>query len=533
MEYRIPLAGSERAPMPGFRFLRSADPTAIVDITVVLRPGPGDPGQGSAEEMANRLPRERHYLTREQYAAAHSFDLGDLDKLLEFAAEYELEVVDTNPPARAVYLRATMGALRSAFGVELNFYRGTGAQAFRRYRGRTGAIYIPVEIDGIVTAVMGLDNRPQAHSFFRCRRGFGGAWAPAGAVSYMPDQIASHYGFPAGMTGSGESIGIVAFQVGYSPRDFEIHFERLGLDVPRITTVHVHGEGKSGGSAATMPHIDVAASIQMAGAVAPGAHLIIYEAPRTVEGLFRAVCRAIHDKENKPSVISIGWGAAEAAWSPQSMHAFDLLFETASSMGVTICCAAGNSGSSSGIAGQLAHTSFPASSPHVFACGGTTLNPSGDETVWNDGPGGGAGGVGISDFFPRPYWQVNAEVLQSINPGKHRGRGLSDGAANACPMTGYRIVFNEKDVVVGGTGVAGSLWAGLIALLNQRLSRPIGFLNPLLYGRIVKVEGALRKITVGNNDLTGLVKGYQAGPGWNACAGWGTPNGDLIASALD
>jgi kumamolisin len=483
--------------------------------------------------MANRLPRERHYLTRQQYAAAHSFDLGELNKVLEFAAEYGLEVVDTNPPARAVYLRATVAAIGSAFGVKLKLYRGTGAHASRIYRGRTGAIYVPVEIDGILTAVMGLDNRPQAHSFFRCRRRFGGAWAHAGAVSYRPDQVASQYGFPAGMTGIGESIGIVAFQGGYSPRDLEIHFERLGLDVPYITRVPVQGAGKSGGKPAAMPHIEVAACIQVAGAVAPGAHLIIYDASCTVEGLFRAVCRAIHDNENKPSVVSIGWGAAEAAWTPQSMHTFDLLFQTASSMGVTMCCAAGDFGSSNGIRGRLAHASFPASSPHVFACGGTTLNSSGDETVWNDGPGGGAGGGGISDFFPRPHWQGSAEAPQSINPGKHRGRGLPDGAANACPMTGYRIVFNEKDVVVGGTSVACSLWAGLIALLNQRLSCPVGFLNPLLYGRITKVQGAMRNITVGNNDLTGLVGGYQAGPGWNACAGWGTPNGDLIASALD
>lgn len=530
MEYRVPLAGSQRTPMPGFRCLRSADPSALVDITVVLRTSPGDSGQRFAEKIENRLPRKRRYLTREQYTAAHSFDLADLRKVLKFAAEYGMQVTDTNPPARAVYLRATVAAIRTAFGVELKVYRSTGANAARMYRGRTGSIYIPIEIDGIVTAVMGLDNRPQAHAFIRCRRRFGGAWAHA--VSYKPNEFAKRYGFPLGMTGAGESIGIVAFDGGYSPRDLEIHFERLGLDVPRITTVHVHGARKLGGSSSTLPNIEVTASLQVAGAVAPGAHFIIYDAPHTVEGLFRAVGRAVHDNALKPSVVSIGWGAPEAAWTPQSMRAFDLLFQTASSVGVTICCAAGDSGSSNGDTGRVAHTSFPASSPHVLACGGTMLSPSGDETVWNDGHSGGAGGGGFSDFFPRPNWQESVEAPQSINPGKHRGRGLPDAAANACPMTGYRVVFKEKDVVVGGTCVACSLWAGLIALLNQKLSRPVGFLNPLLYGRISKVPGAVRNVTVGNNDLTGLVRAYQAGPGWNPCAGWGTPNGDLIASAL-
>ena len=533
LEYRVPLAGSERAPVPGFRAVGPAGTSEIVDVTVVLRPRPGDEGPESLDEMANLPPGERHYLSREQYAAAHSADATDIDKLSQFAARYGLKVTGVNAPAHIVYLRGTVAAVSKAFGVALLIYRGTGKHSGQSYRGRTGPVYIPVELDGIVKAVMGLDNRPQARPFLRHQRHFGGTWTPAGAVSYTPGDVARHYNFPSGASGAGQCIGIIGLQDGCFPADLEVYFERLGVPVPRITTVRVRNAQNSRALAPAAPHGELVAAIQVAGAVAPGAHIVLYIAPPTAAGFFRAVVRAVHDRVNQPSVISISWGAAEAAWTPQSMHAFDHLFRAACAMGITVCCATGDRGSSDGIPGRLAHATFPASSPHVLACGGTILSLSGDETAWNDGPGGGAGGGGVSDFFPRPSWQRSAQVPPSANPGRHIGRGLPDVAANAGPMTGYKLLVSGLDTVVGGTSVVSPLWSGLIALLNQRLSISMGFFNPLLYERLVGVPGALRDITSGDNDLTGLVGAYRAGPGWDACTGWGTPDGTLIAGAFD
>ena len=533
LEYRVPLAGSERAPAPGFHAASPASPSAIVDVTVVLRPRPGDEGPGSLDEMARLSPMERHYLSREEYAAAHSADSADINKLFEFAARYGLKVVGVDEAAHTLYLRATVAAMNSAFGVALTTYRGTGAYASQSYRGRTGPVYIPVELDGIVQAVMGLDNRPQARPFLRRRRQFGGAWSGPGVVSYTPDHIARHYNFPAGQSGAGQCIGIVALQGGYSAGDLQIYFERLGIAVPRITAAGIGNAHNSTPAPPAAPNGELAAAIQVAGAVAPGAHIVLYIAPPTVAGLFWAITRAVYDPINRPSVVSISWGAAEAAWTPQSMLAFDRLFRVACAMGITVCCATGDRGSSDGIPGRMAHATFPASSPHVLACGGTVLSMPGDEATWNDGPGGGAGGGGISEFFPRPGWQRSAQVPPSANPGRHLGRGLPDVAANAGPMTGYRLLVNGLDTVVGGTSVVSPLWAGLIALLNQKLSVSMGFFNPLLYARLAGVSGALRDITTGDNDMTGLVGAYRAGPGWDACTGWGTPDGTVIAAALD
>jgi kumamolisin len=80
-------------------------------------------------------------------------------------------------------------------------------------------------------------------------------------------------------------------------------------------------------------------------------------------------------------------------------------------------------------------------------------------------------------------------------------------------------------LVIGGTSAVAPLWAGLIALMNQKLGHPVGFLNPLLYGSLVET-GCFRDISSGNNGA------YSSKPGWDACTGWGTPIGAKLLQAL-
>lgn len=161
-EYKIPLVGSERTPLPGFHILRRADPSSIIRVTLLLRPRPDHQGLGPVEEMTARLPEGRHYLTREEYAAAHGADPADVHKLLQFAAAHGLKPEGVYEAERMVHLRGTVAAISNAFSVDLFVYQRVGPQSTQRYRGRTGPIYIPAELDGIVQAVIGLDDRPQA-----------------------------------------------------------------------------------------------------------------------------------------------------------------------------------------------------------------------------------------------------------------------------------------------------------------------------------------------------------------------------------
>ena len=269
--------------------------------------------------------------------------------------------------------------------------------------------------------------------------------------------------------------------------------------------------------------------ILVAGAVAPAANIAVYFAPNTDAGFLDALTLAIHDQTNKPSVISISWGGPESNWTAQAMTSFDEALQTAAALGVTVTAAAGDSGSSDGATDGKAHVDFPASSPHILATGGTFISVTGDtiasESVWNESSGG-AGGGGISDFFPLPAYQASAGVPPSANPGAHVGRGVPDVAGDADPQSGYQVRVDGHDLVIGGTSAVAPLWAGLIALFNQKLGHPVGFLNPLIYAAPVKGSGAFNDILVGNNGA------YKATTGWDACTGWGSPVGTTLLARL-
>ena len=266
--------------------------------------------------------------------------------------------------------------------------------------------------------------------------------------------------------------------------------------------------------------------IEVAGAVAPGARIVVYFAPNTDQGFLDAITTAIHDTTNAPTIVSISWGGAESTWTQQSLTNYDQALGEAAALGVTVMVASGDSGSSDGVSDGKAHVDFPASSPNVLACGGTSVRASGttiaSETVWNDGASGGSTGGGISDVFPLPSWQANAGIPPSANAGGRVGRGVPDVAGDADPETGYAIVVDGQNEIFGGTSAVAPLWAGLVALLNQHRGTSLGFVNPELYAH----PSALHDITSGTNGA------YTAKAGWDACTGLGSPNGTALEAAL-
>jgi kumamolisin len=72
--------------------------------------------------------------------------------------------------------------------------------------------------------------------------------------------------------------------------------------------------------------------------------------------------------------------------------------------------------------------------------------------------------------------------------------------------------------------------AALVARLNQAKGKNVGFLNPFLYSNAAK--GIFHDVTMGTNAIRDTIKGYNAGPGWDACTGLGTPDGAAILQAL-
>jgi kumamolisin len=158
-----------------------------------------------------------------------------------------------------------------------------------------------------------------------------------------------------------------------------------------------------------------------------------------------------------------------------------------------------------------------------------------DEYVWNDtffGGQRGATGGGISDFFRTlPSYQNGAGVPKSLND-EHVGRGLPDVAANASPNSGFFVTVGGQPGDGNGTSASAPLWAGLVAVLNAALGGPVGFINPALYA----VGSAGFRDIFGppgpkDNGING-VAGYPCQQGWDACTGWGSPNGKALLAGL-
>jgi kumamolisin len=518
------LAGSERAPLRGAREIGPANPTETLDVTIRLRSRAGRKPIVDANEFKKPVEK-RTIFSRKDFEQLHGADPDSIARVESFARQHNLIVKEKSPGRRTVILSGTVAAMNQAFGVELKQYEHPNGT----YRGRTGTVQLPVELQDVVEGVFGLDNRPQAKPHFRRRRGLAGARAAAVSLSYTPPQIAKLYNFLTGVDGSGECIALIELGGGYNPADLSNYWNQLNLtQTPTVSAISVGNGSNSPTGDPGGPDGEVMLDIEVAGSIAPASKIVVYFAENTDAGFLNAITTAVHDDTNKPSVLSISWGGPESAWTEQAMTSMDQAFQSAAAMGVTVCVASGDDGSTDGVGDGLNHVDFPASSPNVLACGGTELVASGNtitsETVWNElANSEGASGGGISDVFPLPSWQSAANVPPSANPSHNVGRGVPDVAGDADPTTGYVTLVDGNPDVIGGTSAVAPLWAGLIALINDSLGKPVGFVNPLLYQN---PNGDFNGITSGNNGA------YSAGPGWNPCTGLGSPIGTQIAAAL-
>jgi kumamolisin len=522
---RVALLGSERTLLPGSRRIGPADPQDQIQVTVFLRRGSSPKQFPDIKKLGKLLPAQRRHLSRAQFATRHGARLEDIKKIRSFAAQNKLRVVEASRPRRSVLLSGSVAAFSRAFGVALNSYQHSTGTC----RMRTGTIQIPAQLSGIIEGVFGLDNRPQAKPHFRIRKhtqnASGRAQTPS--ASYNAPQVAEAYDFPAGTTGSGQTIGILELSGGYNATDLATYFKNLGIATPTVTAVSVDGGANSPSGDANGPDGEVELDIEVTGAVAPSARIAMYFTPNTDQGFLDALTTAVHDATLKPSIVSISWGGPESSWTQQALTAFNSACEDASTIGVTILAASGDDGSTDGASSGTPTVDFPASSPYVLACGGTRLTLSGttisSEQAWNElSSGEGATGGGVSEVFALPSYQRSANVPKA--PNGFVGRGVPDVAGDADPESGYNVLVDGQQTVIGGTSAVAPLWAGLLARINQSLGKNVGYLNPLLYTK--KIEAALHDITSGNNGS------YSAGPGWDACTGLGTPDGAALLSAL-
>jgi kumamolisin len=518
--------GSDRAaPLHGAKSIGKVPPNERFEVTIRVR------RQTSLTDISKNIspdnadPKKRIYLSREDYADKYGSSKQDIAAVEAYARSHGLVVVESSAARRSVFVSGTASDFFKAFGATIEQFEHDGGT----YRGRTGELTVPADLAPLIEGIFGIDDRPIAEPHFQRQipSATFGIQAHAATSSFLPTTLAKLYNFPTGVSGAKQCIGIIELGGGYRKADIDAYFVKLGIKAPVVRTVSVDG-GRNQPSTPESADGEVMLDILIAAAVAPQAIIAVYFAPNTDKGFLDALTMAIHDATNKPSVISISWGSAEKNWTAQAMNSFNQALQTAAALGVTVCAASGDNGSGDAVGDGKAHVDFPASSPFMLACGGTRLVASGDaitsETVWNVSTSSATGG-GVSDFFAVPTYQQSTGLPVSANGDGRRGRGVPDVSAVADPNTGYQVRVDGQDTVIGGTSAVAPLWAGLIALINQKLGHNIGFLNPLLYGPTL---GS----TVFNDIASGSNGAYSAKAGWDACTGWGSPNGGKLLSKL-
>jgi kumamolisin len=550
---KVALSGSDRHPLTNARLLGNADPAKVITATVYVRRNPEAAALPPINSYALALPTGRRQFDGKHIPEFHGAAQEDIDAVIQFAGEYELEVAEPSLPKRNLQLRGTIGDFNRAFNVSLQRWSHPTGD----YRGRSGHIHIPSNLQGIVRGVFGLDNRRLGRSYRKTSNDSVFFRSTPRLHAFLPTRLASLYNFPAEVDGTGQCIGILAFNGriadtgesapgGYNLPGLRSYFsDVVKVKVPEIVNVVVHGPGNIPGNDRNPNDTtgEILLDIQTAGSLAPGVKLVIYFTEFTEQGWVDAISTIVNDTTHNPSVVSISYGNAETTrdsgnvdrrgslWTRTAISNINSAFELAAHRNITILCAAGDDGSNDAGSDGYAHVDFPASSPNVTGCGGTRVAARKGviirESVWNDGPGS-AGGGGISDLFPLPSYQTAMRVPRSINPNRRVGRGVPDVAGLADPRTGLIIadVHGHVDprAATGGTSATAPMWAALIARLNEALGAPVGFINPLLYNRFA--AGVLRDIVAGNNGA------YGAGAGWDACTGLGSPNGRRLLRAL-
>lgn len=529
-------------------------------------------------------PKYHKWLTPEQFGAQFGLSSADISKVSAWLTSQGFTITGVARSSTFITFTGTVAQAQKAFHTSIHNLSLDGEQHF----SNTTDAALPPSIAGVVSTITGLNNFR-----FKTRAHVRSVNANTLQPQYTSSVSGGHYIAPgdfytiydvnslisSGITGAGVGqcstqpagtvcgdIAIVG-QVDLNLADVAAFRAASGL-AANVPIVQLYGTDPGTATSATSTpstnDLDEAQlDVEWAGASAPSAK-IVYVNSKDVINI--SLSQAI-DKNLAP-IVSISYGACEASAGISGMNSFNQLFQMGNAMGITIVGPAGDSGATdcdyhSATATQGLAVDFPGSSPFVTSAGGTMFNEGSDansywgagngaysgsaikyipEAVWNESSstGLGAGGGGASAFFAKPGWQtgtgVPADFARDVPDISLNAAFNHDGyllcAEGSC-TNGYRNAAGNLSIV-GGTSVAAPTFAGMLALVEQKIGSRIGNANPILYGlaNSTYYNNVFHDIQSGSNSSVcepgtpncpnGGSIGYTAGPGYDLATGWGT-----------
>ena len=475
-----------------------------------------------------KSPSYRHFVTPREFTARFGPTQEDYAAVLRFAAENGLKVVGGSRDGMDVQVKGTVGAIETAFHVNMTTYRHPTEDRIFYSPDREPTPNLQFNL----WHVSGLDNYSIPRPLFVKRSDFAAAHgiyeaevvkhATTGSgpsASFLgSDMRAAYYG-SGSLTGAGQNLGLLEYY-GTNLADLNTYYANVHQtnSVP-ITLLSTDGTSTS----CTYPACDdTEQTLDMTQALgmAPGlASMTMY-----VGSSDTAIISAMTTHNPLPTVIGCSWG-----WTPADPGTLDVYFQKMAAQGQNFFSASGDNSTWHKTGTSEA---WPADDAYVVSVGGTDLvtssagGPWASETAWVDSGGG------ISpDSIAIPSWQQLSGVINSSNKGSTTLRNGPDVAANA-NFTFY-VCADQTTCTAnsyGGTSFAAPMWAGYIALVNQQLASQgqgtIGFINPTIYQQNVGSQYA-----ADFHDVTSGTSGsYSAVTGYDLVTGWGSPNSGLIAA---
>jgi subtilase family serine protease len=540
--------------------------------------------------------REYHkFLAKGQFDARYAPSAASVGAVENYLRGQGLSVAATSSP----FLLAATGSsarVQATFKTSLNNYvAARGA----RYFANSRPVYVPASIASAVQGVIGLTNTVRLHSLTArpargaatgssaasCETGYPttkqlfnllvsgenvplGYGGGPGCTGLTPSQTNSVYGAPAaGRRTQGAGVNAAVFELsaykgsdistwahnfygpGYKPDTTNVTVDGgpLAPQCPTGDTCPAQYNGYSG-------DIEVDADIEQEMAVAPDAHIYVYNAPNDYTGQTELDEYTVIANQDVAATVSSSWGECEADAGEAYAEAENTVFEQMALQGQSMMAAAGDSGAFDCLTIN-SPTSLavddPGAQPWVTSVGGTSLetdNPGtrahpgpparGVQTVWNPdnlcssaakspandneggywwcgGLGGGAGGGGSSEIWAAPFYQHGPGVTSKYTTHGAKScalatspytpcRQVPDVSANADEFTGYAEYCTGNASTVNSTCATIGNGGGWFAIGGTSLSAP-------LWGALITDRDGYQRYRTGNiNPLVyGLLRSRQ------------------------
>ena len=471
-------------------------------------------------------PTYRHFLTVSEFTERFGPTQADYDAVVRLVKANGFTVIGGSRDGMNVLIKGPVSAIEAAFHVSMMRYQHPTENRvfYGPDREPTTSLSFPL------WHVSGLDNYSIPHPMLVKKSDYAKAHgisaeavvshATTGSgpsASFLGSDMRAAYATGTTLTGAGQNLGLFEY-LGTDLADLNTYYKNVKqTNTVPITLLSTDGTGTScvdsragGRCDDTEQTLDMTQALGMA----PGlASLVMY-----VGSTDTAIISAMTTHNPLPTTIGCSWG-----WTPADPSTLDPYFKKMAAQGQNFFAASGDSSTWS-----KRNEAWPADDANVVSVGGTDLVTASAGGAWKSETAWADSGGGISpDKIAIPAWQQISGVINSSNKGSTTLRNGPDVAANA-NFTFYTCADQTACLAneYGGTSFAAPMWAGFIALVNQKLAsegdKPVTFLNPMIYTSTYRA---------GFNDIvSGKSGSYSAVSGYDLVTGWGSPKPGLITA---